>query len=66
LTIIGIEVLKSGDVNLLVFDPNFRDSSRVIDLVGCQFYHKHPDAMLKSYRRGNAYLRRYREFEILR
>jgi len=50
-----------------VFDPMFPDSSGVLKLVGKRFdRHKSPDVALRAYRRGNKYLRKYREFEVLR
>lgn len=66
MTIVGIEKQRDGGVNLLVFDPMFRDSSVILERVGQKFTYKHPDHALKAYRRGNKYLRRYREFELLR
>lgn len=66
MTIIGIEKQMDGGINLLVFDPMFRDSSVILERVGQKFTYKHPDHALKAYRRGNKYLRRYREFELLR
>ncbi|KAG8158734.1 hypothetical protein KVR01_011177 [Diaporthe batatas] len=67
MTIVGIEQLRDGGgVNLLVFDPMFRDSSVILERVGQTFTYKHPDHALKAYRRGHRYLRRYREFELLR
>jgi hypothetical protein len=66
MTIVGFERLKTGEKNLLVFDPMFHDPSSITRLVGRDFTHKFPDLMLKPYRRGSKYLRRYREFELLR
>lgn len=66
MTIIGLERLRSGAKNLLVFDPMFHDASNIIRLVGRKFEFTFPDMGLKSYRRGNKYLRKYREFEVLR
>ncbi|KAI3400184.1 hypothetical protein diail_4069 [Diaporthe ilicicola] len=66
MTIIGIEKQKVGGINLLVFDPMFRDSSVITERRGQKFTYKHPDHALRAYRRGNKYLRRYREFELLR
>ncbi|EHA57034.1 hypothetical protein MCOR27_009683 [Pyricularia oryzae] len=66
MTIVGFEKLKSGLTNLLVFDPMFRDSSAILKLVGRQFEYKFPDLALKPYRRGNKYLKKYREFELLK
>jgi hypothetical protein len=66
MTIIGFEKLKSGAKNLLVFDPMFRDATSITKLVGKKFEHGFPDMAVKPYRRGRTYLKRYREFEILR
>ncbi|KAL2128378.1 hypothetical protein VTI74DRAFT_9271 [Chaetomium olivicolor] len=65
LTIIGFEKLKSGAKQLIVFDPSFHDSSYIVRLVGKTFVHPMPELALKQYRRGNRYLKAYREFEIL-
>lgn len=66
LTIIGFEKLKNGTKQLIVFDPSFHDSSYIVRLVGRTVTHPMPDLALKPYRRGNRYLRAYKEFEILR
>ncbi|KAK0635188.1 peptidase family C78-domain-containing protein [Bombardia bombarda] len=69
MTIIGLERLKSGATNLLVFDPNFHDAKPILDVVGVPFQSSHPSlpgSLLKPYRRGSKYLGRYREFEILK
>ncbi|EXF73268.1 peptidase family C78 [Colletotrichum fioriniae PJ7] len=66
LTIVGFEKQKHGPANLLVFDPVFRDPPALARLIGQTFKHKSADESLKPYRRGAKYLRRYREFEILR
>ncbi|KAF5879623.1 putative peptidase family c78 protein [Botrytis fragariae] len=66
MTIIGFEKLTDGTKNLLVFDPMFHDSSKVVKLVGGPARSKHPSDLLKAYRRGNKYLKRYNEFELLK
>lgn len=66
MTIVGIEKDHSGTANLLVFDPMFRDSAVILERVGHEFTYKYPDHALKAYRRGHSYLKRYREFEVLR
>lgn len=75
MTIIGLEKQKHGAKNLLVFDPMFKDPSNILKLVDRLNSDKigpgvkltgDPDGALKPYRRGNKYLSRYREFEILR
>ncbi|KAI9746435.1 MAG: hypothetical protein M1818_000148 [Claussenomyces sp. TS43310] len=65
MTIIGFEKQRNGAVNLLVFDPMFRDASAVTKLVDQTFKHKNPASPLRAYRRGSKYLAKYKEFEIL-
>lgn len=66
MTIVGIEKKPDGKANLLVFDPMFHDAQVVTQRVGRKFKYKHADSALNAYRRGHKYLRRYREFELLR
>ncbi|KAI1736158.1 peptidase family C78-domain-containing protein [Xylaria scruposa] len=76
LTIVGLERRASGSLKLLVFDPMFHDPDGVTRLLGRQgdtdknkirhAMHRSPDGMLRLYRRGNNYLKKYHEFEILR
>ncbi|KAI1261279.1 peptidase family C78-domain-containing protein [Xylariaceae sp. FL1019] len=79
LTIVGLERLKTGALELLVFDPMFHDPKGVTRLVGEKgtmhgggkdnnkwFLHRDPDNALNLYRRGNKYLKKYHEFEILK
>jgi len=66
MTIVGIERQITGHINLLVFDPMFHDAAPISKLVGQTFTERHPDKLLKPYRRGNHYLKKFREFEILR
>lgn len=49
-----------------MFDPMFRDPDTIAENVGRKIKHKNPDHALKLYRRGQKYLRKYHEFEILR
>lgn len=65
MTIIGTERLLSGETQLLVFDPSFKDSSEVRELVGHGLEVRSPDRILRQYRRGS-YLRKFKEFEVLR
>ncbi|KAA8572890.1 hypothetical protein EYC84_003453 [Monilinia fructicola] len=66
MTIIGYEKQIDGTENLLVFDPMFHDANKVIKLVdSAPVRHRHPGDLLKAYRRGNKYLKRYNEFELL-
>ncbi|KAI0408150.1 peptidase family C78-domain-containing protein [Xylaria palmicola] len=79
LTIVGLERRVSGSLKLLVFDPMFRDPEGVLRLVARptgdarddrsrirHAMHRSPDGLLRLYRRGNEYLKKYHEFEILR
>lgn len=66
MTIVGIEKQSGGKANLLVFDPMFRDAKLITQRAGKKFQYRYADAALNAYRRGHKYLRRYREFEILR
>lgn len=77
LTVIGFEIRKAGSVNLLVFDPMFKTSpaiERMIDATGSQpskinvatATTANPARLLKAYRRGQSYLQKYREFELLK
>ncbi|KAI1429473.1 peptidase family C78-domain-containing protein [Xylaria sp. FL1777] len=81
LTIVGLEKRASGSLKLLVFDPMFHDPEGVARLAsrpghhnGIRYdrykmqgmmIHRNPDSALRLYRRGNNYLRKYREFELL-
>ncbi|KFH46223.1 Zinc finger protein-like protein [Hapsidospora chrysogenum ATCC 11550] len=67
LTIVGFERPKEGKPNLLIFSPSYRDSSIVRGLVGetAQMAGSKAAYLLEPYRRGNRYLRKYNEFELL-
>jgi hypothetical protein len=66
MTIVGFEKQTDGTRNLIVFDPMFHDASNIIKLIGRTFVHKDPEDLLKAYRRGNKYLKKYNEFELLK
>ncbi|KAI1858068.1 uncharacterized protein JN550_012890 [Neoarthrinium moseri] len=68
MTIVGIEKRADGTRELLVFDPMFHDSDSLVKHVGSrrEFKVKSPDSSLKLYRRGNKYLKRFHEFELLK
>jgi hypothetical protein len=66
MTIVGFEKKTDGTRNLIVFDPMFHDASNIIKLIGRTFVHKDPEDLLKAYRRGNRYLKKYNEFELLK
>ncbi|KAM0435050.1 hypothetical protein ACHAPT_003139 [Fusarium lateritium] len=67
LTIVGIEKQMDGHMNLLVFDPSFRDSSKIRSLIGRTVQHRTSsiDESLHPYRRGSHYFRKYNQFEVL-
>ncbi|KFA62614.1 hypothetical protein S40285_05162 [Stachybotrys chlorohalonatus IBT 40285] len=67
MTIIGLEKLTNGQAQLLVFDPTFRDSPSIQELIDKDFQYKAStvDRMLRPYRRSLRDLRHYREFELL-
>ncbi|KAK3997450.1 peptidase family C78-domain-containing protein [Cladorrhinum sp. PSN332] len=68
LTIIGLERLKNGSRQLIMFDPYFHDASSITKLVGKTLpaHHPSPDSALRIYRRGTKYLKPYREFEVVK
>lgn len=66
MTIVGFEKKVDGSRNLLVFDPMFHDAPNVIKHVGKSFSVKNPAELLRAYRRGAKYLKRYKAFEVLR
>jgi hypothetical protein len=66
MTIVGFEKQTDGTRNLIVFDPMFHDASNIIKLIGRTFVHKDPEDLLKAYRRGHKYLKKYNEFELLK
>ncbi len=80
LTIVGYERRKDGSSNLLVFDPMFKPSPAFMRLVdgndggGGGMLGKlqkpiptraPPEELLRAYRRGTNYLKRYGAFEML-
>ncbi|ORY72031.1 peptidase family C78-domain-containing protein [Pseudomassariella vexata] len=64
LTIVGLEKRHDGETELLVFDPMFGDPRTITKYIGRTFEGS-TDKALKLYRRGNKYLRKYYEFEVL-
>ena len=66
LTIVGLEIRKSGAASLLVLDPMFKTSPGISRLIGSRFRSLAPDKLLKAYRRGHSYLSKYHSFEILK
>ncbi|KAG5746774.1 hypothetical protein H9Q69_000995 [Fusarium xylarioides] len=67
LTIVGFEKQMDGQANLLVFDPSFRDSTKVRNLIGRTVRQKPSsiDSFLQPYRRGSHYFRKYNQYEVL-
>ena len=67
MTIVGFERRKDGQSQLLVFDPSLRDSQTFMSSHGKTIRGSKAkvEALLEPYRRGNRYLRRYDEFELL-
>jgi len=67
MTIVGLEAKTSGSVNLVVFDPMFNPSLAIKKLVRSNSVKiSNPERMLKAHRRGESYLSRYKEFEVLK
>lgn len=66
LTVIGFEVRKNGSANLLVFDPMFKTSPAIQRLIGTAVKTSDPTRLMKAYRKGAAYLQKYKDFEILK
>jgi hypothetical protein len=68
MTIVGLEVNNRGIMNLVVFDPMFNPSKPIKKLAeGGTFKSiKDPQLLMRAYRRDKAYLKKYKEFEILR
>lgn len=67
LTIVGLEKQKGGDVQLLVFDPEFQSSSTVVRLAGKATLRRQSKVtkLLEPYRRSATHLERFNEFEVL-
>lgn len=66
LTVVGLEKRKSGTTNLLVFDPMFKPSPGILQLIGTRFRAASPEKLLKAYRRGDYYLGKHNCFEVLK
>lgn len=68
MTIVGLEVDKRGIMTLIVFDPMFNPSKPMKKLAegGSFKFIKDPQPLMRAYRRDRTYLKKYKEFEILR
>ncbi|EHK27494.1 uncharacterized protein TRIVIDRAFT_141409, partial [Trichoderma virens Gv29-8] len=67
LTIVGLEKHKGGDVQLLVFDPEFQGSNTVVRLAAKATLRRQSKVtkLLEPYRRSATHLERFNEFEVL-
>lgn len=66
-TIVGLEKLKDGHVQLLVFDPEFQSSEAVTNLAAKATRRRQAkiNRLLEPYRRSDTHLERFKEFEVL-
>ncbi|UKZ70024.1 uncharacterized protein TrAtP1_011026 [Trichoderma atroviride] len=66
-TIVGLEKLKDGHVQLLVFDPEFQSSEAVTSLATKTTRRRQAkiNRLLEPYRRSDTHLERFKEFEVL-
>ncbi|KAL2866331.1 DUF1671-domain-containing protein [Aspergillus lucknowensis] len=66
MTIVGFEIREKGCANLLVFDPARRIPSAIKHPATHSIKTSEPGRILKGYRRGVAYLKKYQTFELLK
>ena len=66
MTIVGIEKRKNASRSLLVFDPAYCPSKEMLRIVSGHRDLKYSDSLVKPYRRGKRYLRRFNAFDTLR
>ena len=69
MTIVGVEQRLDGIVNLVVFDPMFNPSPALkkLALAGtASFRCPEPEKLMKAHRRGEKYLEKYKDFELLK
>lgn len=69
MTIVGVEQRMDGSVNLVVYDPMFNPSPPLKKLAlanNTTFRSPEPDKLMKAHRRGEKYLEKYKEFELLK
>ena len=66
LTIVGLEICKTGAMTLLVLDPMFKTSPALCKFIGVKVRTHTPEQLLKAYRRGGKYLGKYDGFETLK
>ncbi|KAH9827337.1 Peptidase family C78 [Teratosphaeria destructans] len=65
MTVVGIERKDDGSRNLIVFDPSFETSQSVKNLIDGRKTTAKVENLLKPYRRSDASLARWNEFEVL-
>ena len=68
MTIVGFEKRKDGSRSLLVFDPAYnpsREMLRLLSLASSASSIEHSVSLIKPYRRGTKYFKRYHAFETL-
>lgn len=65
LTIVGFESRLDGSRLLLVFDPGYDPPKGLKESLLNNTAIKHPKAVLRTYRKKERYLKRYRGFETL-
>ena len=65
MTIVGLERMKDGSRNLILFDPSFPTSNAMIRLLRGRNGSVVPAAVLKAYRKSEDSLAKWREFEIM-
>lgn len=69
MTIVGVESRSDGHVNLVVFDPMFNpnlDLKRLALNRTRSFRCNAPEKLIRAHRRGDKYLSKYRDFELLK
>ncbi|KHJ30640.1 putative transcription factor c2h2 [Erysiphe necator] len=66
MTIVGFEKKIDGSRNLIVFDPRYFDSFKIMELVDRAAINMRSENILGAYRKGISYLKRFKEFEILK
>ncbi|OJJ06904.1 hypothetical protein ASPVEDRAFT_46266 [Aspergillus versicolor CBS 583.65] len=66
MTIVGFEARDQGNANILVFDPTFQAPSVIKHATTTNIKKLDPTRILKGYRKGINYLRKYQAFELLK
>jgi hypothetical protein len=62
---VGIEKRQNGEANLLVFDPKYHNVDKISRAIEGDIPATGRESFLEFYRRGQSYLERYSEFELL-